>query len=433
MRSVKIEIRPISRAEAVDYLKVLPFANGLPNWEPAPAAWHGGPEAWPPPNNPATEQQLESWADEVMADHFHPQAAFADGKLVGGSAMISMAITVPGLGSVPFGGVTATGVIATHRRRGLLRAMMQAMFDEALGRGEPLAALSASEGGIYGRYGFSPATMRSRWELERSAATFLDQEQPPGSLELVDAAAARLAWPEIHEQLRGRQVGELTPQPDQWAGLTDDAVGTGGPMRYLVHRDRRGNLDGVANFRLPWSPTPEHAGTLVVDGFQTVSMDAYRAMWMLLTDFDLTRKVVAASRPTDEPLRWLLRDPRAMRITRQADNLWLRILDLPKALTARSYECAAELTIAIDVDDMCPHNVGVWQLMVGPEGASCTPTGKQPDLTMDIQALGSLYLGGMSAALLAAAGRIRAHRSGALADLTRVFRCDPAPFNSFGF
>lgn len=433
MRVVKIEIRPVVRSEAVSYLKVLPYANGLPNWEPAPASWHGGPEAWPPPGKPATEQQLAVWADEVMDDHFHPQAAFVDGKLVGGSAMLSLAVTVPGSRAVPLGGVTATGVIATHRRRGLLRAMMQAMFDEALERGEPLAALSASEGGIYGRFGFSPATMRARWELERGDARFIDSALPAGSLELVDAAAARQAWPQIHEQVRQHQVGELTPQPDRWDGLSDEAAGTDGPTRYLIHRDADGNLAGVANFRLPWSPVLEHTGTLVVDGFQAVTPDAYRAMWMLLTDFDLTRKIVAPSRPVDEPLRWMLRDPRAMRITRQSDNLWLRILDLPGALTARAYGTTAELTFAIESDGMCPHNAGVWRLAVSPEGATCTRTDRRPDLTMDIPSLSSLYLGGMSAAVLAGAGRIRPHRSGAVTGTARVFRVDPEPFNSFGF
>ncbi|MEV4280003.1 GNAT family N-acetyltransferase [Actinoplanes xinjiangensis] len=368
-----------------------------------------------------------------MDDGIHPQAAFVDGKLVGGSAMLSLAITVPGPRVVALGGVTATGVVATHRRRGLLRAMMQAMFDEALGRGEPLAALSASEGGIYGRFGFSPATMRARWELDRSDARLIDCAPTVGSLELVDAAVARQAWPQIHQQIRRRQIGELAPDPDRWDGLSDDAAGTDGPMRYLVHRDAAGNLDGVANFRLLWSPSPEHAGTLVVEGFQAVTADAYRAMWMLLTDFDLTRKIVAPSRPMDEPLRWMLRNPRAMRITRQSDNLWLRILDLPAALTARAYDTTTELTFAIEDDSMCPHNVGAWRLAVSPDKVTCTRTDKRPDLTTDIQSLSSLYLGGMSAAVLAGAGRIRPHRPGAVNDTARVFRVDPEPFNSFGF
>ncbi|MEV0431174.1 GNAT family N-acetyltransferase [Micromonospora sp. NPDC050495] len=430
---MKIEIRPVERSEVVDYLKVLPYVNGLPNWEPAPSPGYGGPGAWPPPRPPATPRQLDVWAAEVMDDHFHSQAAFVDGKLVGGSAMLSLAITVPGLRTVPFGGVTATAVLATHRRRGLLRGMMQAMFDEALARGEPLAALSASEGSIYGRFGFSPATMRTRWELERGEVRFIDSAIPAGSLELVDAAAARQAWPQIHEQARQRRIGELTPQPGQWGRLSDEAGGTDGPMRYVLHRDVDGNLDGVANFRLPWSPVLEHTGTLIVEGLQAVTPDAYRALWMLLTDFDLTRKVVAPSRPRDEPLRWMLRNPRALRITRQSDNLWLRILDLPGALTARAYDTTAELTFAIEDDSMCPHNAGVWRLAVSPEGSTCTRTDMRPDLTLDIQSLSSLYLGGMSAAVLAGAGRIRAQRVSAVADLARVFRVDPEPFNSFGF
>jgi predicted acetyltransferase len=130
----------------------------------------------------------------------------------------------------------------------------------------------------------------------------------------------------------------------------------------------------------------------------------------------------------------MLRNPRAMRVTRQSDNLWIRVLDLRAALQARVYECDAELTIAIEQDRMCPHNVGVWRVDVAPNGAACSRVdGAAPDLSMDIQSLGSLYLGGMSASVLAAAGRIRPHRPGAVATLTRMFRSDPEPFNSFVF
>ena len=133
----------------------------------------------------------------------------------------------------------------------------------------------------------------------------------------------------------------------QWAGLSDESSGADGPMRYLVHRDAQSHIDGIANYRLPWSPQVEDTRNLVVEAFQAASPDAYRAMWMLLADFDLTRKIVAPARPADEPLRWMLRNPRAMRITRQSDNLWLRVLDLPRALQARSYESTADLTVAI--------------------------------------------------------------------------------------
>jgi predicted acetyltransferase len=430
---VASEIRAFKRSEAIDYLKVLPYANGLPHWEPAPAAWYGGSAAWPP-RRPMSQEQLEAAAEKLMANEtFHPQAAFVDGQLVGASAMLSFEITVPGLRQLPMGGVTATGVLATHRRRGLLRAMMQAMFDEALDRGEPIAALSASEGGIYGRFGFSPATVRTRWELERSDAALRESEPPPGSLELTDAATAREAWPSVHNTARKVRVGELSPRTGQWTGLSDDADGTDGPLRYLIHRAPDGHIDGIANFRLPWSPRLEDTGTLIVEALQATTTDAYRGLWQLLLDFDLTKRIVAAPRPADEPLRWMLRNPRALRVTRQSDNLWVRILDVPTALEARSYDVADGITLAIDADAMCPANTGTWQLDASPDGATCTRTNAQPDATLDIQALSSLYLGGASAALLASAGRIHPHRPESVATLSRLFRVDPEPFNSFAF
>ena len=399
---------PVKPDELADYLKVLPYANGLPHWEPYPAAWHGGPEAWPQPNPPALPGQLAAWADELLlASHFHPQAAFADGRVVGGSAMISFEITVPGGRRVPLGGVTSTGVIATHRRQGLLRQMMQAMFDEARERGEPLAGLSASEGSIYGRFGYGPATRRTRWEIERTQARFRAPHADGGSLEITDAATARQAWRTVHDAVRVSRVGELSAAPDKWSDLTDASSGAAGPRRYLLHRDADGLPDGVAIYRLPWSPRVEETGTLVVEGLQAASDDAYRAMWQLLLDFDLTRKVVAAPRPSDEPLRWMLDNPRAMRVTRQSDSLWIRLLDVPAALEARTYDAGGTIVLGIESDPMCPSNEGSWRLDGGPDGAVCTRVTAAPDLVIDLRALGSLYLGGMSAALLASAGLIR--------------------------
>src|SRR6202012_1504473 len=295
VEGMSTEIRPVKPDELTGYLKVLPYANGLPHWEPLPAARRAGGTG--PADGLGRRDHAASW--------LHPQAAFADGQLVGGSAMISFEITVPGDRPVPLGGGTSTGGIATHRRQGLLRRMMQAMFDEAGERGEPLAGLSASEGTIYGRYGFGPATRRTRGEIERAQARFRPGRAPDGRLELADAATARTACRTVHGAVRGRRVGELSATPDKWAGLSDAASGPAGPLRYLVHRAADGGADGVASYRLPWSPRVEDTGTLVVEGLQAASDEAYRAMWELLLDFDLTRQGVAAPRPSDEPLRSL--------------------------------------------------------------------------------------------------------------------------------
>lgn len=428
------EVRTPRRDELPAYYRTLPFANGLPHWEPADAAWHGGPEPWPPPRTPATAQRLEEMAAADAEDEsFHPVATFVDGVCVGASAALSFAVTVPGGGTVGMAGVTATGVVATHRRRGYLRRMIQAMFDAALDRGEPLAMLSASEGGIYGRFGFSPATYRTRWELARHEAALLPAEPDPGSLELVAAAQAKQAWPRVHAAVRATRVGELTPLSGHWDGLSDDANGTSGPLRYLVHRDRDGEVDGIAHFRLPWSTTAENAGTLVVEALEATNPAAYRALWALLTDFDLTKKIVAHTRPRDEPLRWMLANPRAMRVTRQSDNLWARLLDVPHALRRRTYDTTGELTFTVEGDRMCPANNGTWLLRADGPSVSCTPTDRAAETTLTIPALSSLYLGGMTAHHLAYAGHITPHADGAIERLTRLFRTDPEPHNSFGF
>ncbi len=430
-------MRPPGRDEMRAYYRVLPFANGLPQWEPTDAAWHGGPEPWPPRRRPATDEQLDEWArKDVGGGLFHPVAAFADGVCVGGSAMLSYRVTVPGGGTVGMGGVTSTAVVATHRRRGLLRRMMRAMFDAALERGELLAMLSASEGGIYGRFGFSPATHRTRWELARHQGGLRPAAPDPGSLELVDAAGAQAAWPIVHALVRaGRagRAGELTPLPGHWERLSDEPNGTDGPPRHLVHRDRHGAVDGAARFRLPWSPTAAHAGTLVVEALEAANPAAYRALWALLLDFDLTRTVVAPGRPRDEPLRWMLADPRAMRVTRQSDNLWARLLDVPAALSRRAYGGADELVFGIDDDLMCPANNRTWLLRTDGVETVCVATDRAAELTLTTPALGSLYFGGASVHDLAYAGRATPHTADALARTARLFRTDTEPHNSFGF
>jgi predicted acetyltransferase len=429
----QVEIRPITAGEALEYMRVMPYYNGLPQWEPAPSAGYTGDAAWAPRAG-FSEDALRAAAAGLLTDDFHPQAAFVDGQIVGGSAMLSLQVTVPGPRAVGLAAVSDTAVIITHRRRGLLRAVMQAMFDEALERGEAVAGLSASEGGIYGRFGFGPATLRTRWEIERAAVRWREPVPVTGALELVDAATVRPAVSALHDAARATRVGEVSAHRGLWEGISDAPDATDGPPRYVVHRDPAGQVDGAAQFRLPWAPLVADTGTLRVESLEALTVAAYRDLWGLLLDFDLTRRIVAAPRPPDEPLRWLLTDPRALRVTRQSDNLWIRLLDLPSALRTRGYDTDGAVTIEIESDPMCPANAGVWRLEAGGGAATCERvSGGRADLAADVEALGSLYLGGGSAALLAAAGRIREHRDGAVATLSRLMRTDPAPFNAVGF
>lgn len=426
-----IEIRPITPAEATEYLRVLPYVNGFPQEEPEPSAWYAGSAAWPP-QVPRTAAQLEQDAAELLSDWFRPQAAFVDGKIAGGSAIVSVQVTVPGGRQVALGGVTSTAVLPTYRRRGLLRKVMAAMLDDCRERGEFLAGLSASEATIYGRYGFSPATFQHRWEVRRTDVAFRSEFTDPGELELVDGAVAAEVWPVLHEQVRAERVGEVSPLPGKWDGLAAGGLPAdgSGPAHHLVHRNTKGAVDGAAIFRLPWSPDPARAGVLQVEAFEALTPDAYRALWALLLDFDLTKRVVAARRPVDEPLRWMLTNPRALKLSRTRDNLWLRILDVRRALEVRSY--AATDSLVLDVaDDL--YGAGRWRLDAAPDGAACTATDAEADLSLTVNELGSLYLGGVRASELAYAGRIVERRPGAVRRLDALLRPDRAPHNAVGF
>lgn len=426
------EIRPVTRAETTEYLSVLPFVNGLPQEEPEPAAWYAGQAAWPP-QVPATDSDLDRHVEDVQSDWYRPQAAFVDGKIAGASGIVSVQITLPGRQQVALGGVTSTGVLPTYQRRGLMRKIMTAMLEDCRERGEFLAGLSASEATIYGRYGFGPATFQHRWELRRTDAGFRDDFEDPGSLDLVGASTAAEAWATLHDQVRALRVGEISTLPGKWAGLATagpPADGTG-PAHHLLHRDAAGDIDGAAVFRLPWSADPAHAGELQVSAFEARNQHAYRALWALLTDFDLTNRVVAARRPVDEPLRWMLANPRAPKITRTRDNLWLRVLDVPRALEARAYAATDSLVLEV-TDDL--FGSGRWRLDAGPDGARCTTApGASVDLGLGVAELGSLYLGGQSAVVLQHAGRLAEHTPGAASRLNALLRQDRAPHNAVGF
>lgn len=430
---MEYEIRLITADEADAFVRAIPGAAGLPTHEPEPAAWWAGPGHSSPFGTVATDAEVAQFRSQVLELDRSP-AAFADGKIVGTSTVFSLELTIPGGGPVPMGGVTAVGVAATHRRRGLLRAMMRAMIDDCHTRGELLAGLGASEGGIYGRYGFGPATFQVCWELDRGGARLAVPAADPGRLELADGATVLAAAPGLHDRIRPTRTGMVSAYPGQWAELTDAA---GGARRFVLHHaadGADGAVDGAACYRLPYSPDPAASGVAQVEWLHAASAGAYTALWSLLADLDLTKRVVAAKRPPDEPLRWQLANPRAMRVTRASDDLWVRLVDVPGALAARSYAVDGALTIEV-ADEFCPWNAGRWRLAGGPEGASCgaAPAGSGADLATDAATLGSLYLGGLTPGPLARAGRLRELTPGALNRLTAMLAQADAPWTLFGF
>lgn len=421
------EIRPVGPGELETYVRAIPGVAGLPTWEPEPASWWAGPG----PVSPFGGMPSDADVAAAVASVTEPErvrAAFAGGRLVGTSAMLSLELTVPGAGPVPMGGVTSVGVLATHRRQGLLRAMMRALLDDSRARGEALAGLSASEGSIYGRYGFGPATYAVRWELGRAPAGLAGE---PG-VDIVEREEAVAAFAALHERVRRSRIGEISAFPGMWegkAGTGDE--GRDGVRRFVVFLGASG-VEGGAIYRLPWSPDRETAGTVQVEWLEAATDVAYRGLWAFLCDLDLTKRVVAGKRPVDEPLRWLLRDWRAVRVTTASDALWVRLVDVGAALAGRTYEVEGSFRVAV-TDEFCPWNDGVWLVSGGPGGSTCVRDSGEPDVAMGAAALGAVYLGGTGLGPLARAGLVRELVPGALARVTAMLGRAEAPFTAIGF
>ena len=430
------EIRPISDDEVDAFLRVIPSVAGLPMWEPEPAAWWSGPGVGPVFGGIPGNAELRRYRSD-LTERDRTQAAFVAGKLAGTSAVLSLELTVPGRGPVPMGGVTAVGVLPTHRRQGLLRGMMRAVLDDCRDRGEKLAALNASEAGIYGRFGFGPATFQVRWELDRARAALARVPEHPGQVELVGAAAAKAAWPQLHDRVRQARAGEVSAYPGFWdhmAGAENQGHDGSGSKMFVLHSGPAAEADGAAVYRLPWSADPATSGIVQVDWLEAASPAAYTDLWAFLTDLDLTKRVVAGKRPVDEALRWQLADSRALRVTRQADNLWVRLIDVPGALAARTYTVPGSLVLEV-TDAFCPWNDGRWRLEGGPEGGSCAraPAGTQPELFLSASTLGSVYLGGIALGPLARAGLVHELVPGALSRATAMLAQSEAPHTAIGF
>jgi len=356
-------------------------------------------------------------------------AAF-DGDLpVASAAAFSRDMTLPG-GPRPVAAVTWVAVAPTHRRRGLLKAMMRRQLDELHeSGGEPVAALWASEASIYGRFGYGLAARGAALSVRPREAP-LAAPSPGGSTRLLDPAKAVPVLQPIYDQARRQVVGHLDRTEAWWAyRLHDPEHQREGqtPLRCAVHADPGGTDDAYAVYAIKgkWDARGPQ-GELNVRELAGTTPAGYAAMWAFLYGVDLVREIRWGTTAADEPLQHLVADPRALRLE-LADNVWVRLVDVDRALALRSY--ARELDVVLEVADaFCPWNAGRWRLTGGPDGGSCTRTNAAADLTLAAADLGAVYLGGTRLATLAAAGRVVEHRAGALAATSAALLTEREPW-----
>jgi predicted acetyltransferase len=375
--------------------------------------------------------------DEYPAHLLTPDRSLAvrDGSSTGGTngpvvataAAYSFDLTVPGGAQLPMAAVAMVTVSPTHRRRGLLRRLMAAQLDDVARRGEPLAGLTASEASIYERFGYGTATFTTRWDLESHHAHLQPAPVSSGRVRIVDATAARDAAHAVYARIAPARVGELSRPESWWPQLF--APARNGPRFFTaVHEDATGTPDAFARYTLDadW-PDGVASSTLRVLEIQGVDADAEAAMWSYLFGIDLVGTISAGERPVDDPLRWRLPDARRVRVRQLRDHLWVRVLDVAAALSARTYDTPDALVLELD-DAFRPDNSGRWLIDGGPDGATCTRTDRAADLALSAADLGALYLGGVPVSTLAAAGRVRELTTGAVARGDRAFVTHPSPW-----
>jgi predicted acetyltransferase len=351
-------------------------------------------------------------------------AAFENGRAVGFSAAYEFELTIPG-GSLPTAGVTWVGVMPTHRRRGILRRMMVQMLCDARERGEPLAALYASEAAIYGRFGYGLASLSLDLDAWSDRIVFRDDSGPQGSVRLVDFDEAVRLFPPFYDGLRKSRPGMLSRSEHWWRfhRLTDYPHRSGGASkRYNAAFELDGELRGYAVYRLKgeWEGGYPNGEVRLIEAFSDAAAST-RELWRYLSGIDLMTHVKCDFFDTASPLPLQVVDMRALHI-RARDGLWIRLVDVEAALRARSY--AADDTVVIEVrDDQLEWNPGRYRV-----GSTVERTDDEPDLGMRVDDLASAYLGAFSFERLASADRVQERTPGALARASALFRTPLPPY-----
>ncbi|MGW5049854.1 GNAT family N-acetyltransferase [Actinokineospora sp. NPDC004072] len=341
-------------------------------------------------------------------------AAFDADRIVGGAAIFSRVMAVPGA-ALPIARVSWVGVSPTHRRRGILTAMMRRQLTELHETGgEAVAALNAADGGIYGRFGYGMGTREARFEGDTRAMGFRPGVPTGGQVLLLPRAEARPLIEAVYAEVWPTRIGWRARTPVWWEDLLHDddhMRGSATALRFAVHHTED-KPTGYALFRLG-------GGAIHVLELAASTPTAYATLWRFLIDIDGHPTLHATGSP-DEPLPHLLANPRSLHTT-TTDDIWVRLVDIDRALSARRY--ATPLDVILEVEDtFCPWNTGRYHLTADPTGATCERTPSTPALRLTAADLAATYMGDTTFAVLAATGRVEEMRPGAIATCTNAFR-----------
>jgi predicted acetyltransferase len=366
----------------------------------------------------------ERFATLLPFERMH--AAFDDDAVIGGAGAFPFELTVPG-GPLRCAGVTVVGVLPTHRRRGVLRSLMRAQLADIRDRGEPIAALWASEETIYGRYGYGLASLDAMMRASRVHAELRTDLPRIGTVRVVDADDAAKVFPRVYEHARKQSVGFLS-RPRAWwelRTLSDEPErrrGRGALARVLLEID--GRPAGYALYRVaPDFDDAINRGKVEVQEAVGIDDDATRELWRYLLAIDWIEEIHCQLLPVDHSLLLLVQRPNRL-AWRVFDGIWIRVVDVAAALAQRGYASDGRATLEVVTDPQFPDNIGRFTI----SGGGVKRSRARADVRLDVQALGAAYLGGFTFAQLARAGRVEEASRGGLARADALFRTERAPW-----
>lgn len=323
--------------------------------------------------------------------------------------------------------VTAVTVRGTHRRQGLLRRMMTEDLAAAKADGLAVAALTASEASIYGRFGFGVATFERSIKVD-AGPRFRLRHVPAGTVEIADRKVLLELAPQVFARVHRVTPGSILRQ-EAYRQRSSGSFGRDGgedeAIKCALHYDSSGTVDGYVSYKFSgWDTKPV---TVEIVDLVAATEAGYLELWQFLGGLDLIERVSWQEAPADDPLAWALDDARCIESSDHRDMLWLRILDTATALGSRRY--SADGSLVLSVTDDLGFAAGTFLLEArGREATvSAAPAGAAPELTLDVAHLGSIYLGAVCPVTLTAAGKITEHAPGAALRARLMFAVERAP------
>ncbi len=390
-------------------------------------------------HGPRTSDELrQHFREHIEVDDVVLRAAWQEKPAIGSGdipvatySSFDKTLNVGGGRLLPLRMVSDVTVSPAHRRRGLLRTMITQDLEDAVAKGLPVAALTASEGSIYGRFGFGSATRYRNLEVDTSARFALRHLDDDGSIELVEPLEAWPAVADIFEKFHQRVRGSVA-RPKFYehflTGAFDYRDGPDKKLRAAVHLDAGGRPDGYVTYKP--GEYKEGGRPIEVTDLVALTSQAYLRIWRFLADVDLSTKVIWEGAPVDDALEHSLVEPRVVKVTTVKDLLWVCVLDVVAALEARPWGTDGE--VVLEVADPLGHAAGRFRVTTSGGQAKVAATDDEPGVLLAADTLGSLYLGDVPVHTLYAAGRITGDEQ-AIGEWAAMADAGPAPYCITGF